>query len=315
MAERTSISWTDHTFNGWIGCQHYGPGCLHCYAEALVTHWRKVEWGPNGPRIKTTEENWREPLKWNRQAEADGRRHRVFTASLSDVFEDRKGDVIDHNGKRLSRPRYGYHETIVESAGWDFSGCKPLRLDDLRDRLFDNLIDLTPWLDWQVLTKRAENIRRMVPGVLGGSRYRFNAWFGTSIACQADANRNLPHLQECGDLTPVLFASYEPAVGPVNLSPWLPSPDGFVATKDGPVHVDDGGRGLDWVIVGGESGPKRRPCEVRWIADLVEQCRAAGVPCFVKQDSHLKPGQQGRIPDDLWGIKEFPGPRGALAGT
>ena len=60
------------------------------------------------------------------------------------------------------------------------------------------------------------------------------------------------------------------------------------------------------IIVGGESGPNRRPCEVAWITDIADQCRAAGVACFVKQDSGLRPGQQGMIPEELWARKEFP---------
>ena len=63
----------------------------------------------------------------------------------------------------------------------------------------------------------------------------------------------------------------------------------------------------EWAIVGGESGPGARPFDLAWLESVVDQCRAAGVPVFVKQDSAMKPGQQGRIPDHLWALKEFPG--------
>lgn len=65
-------------------------------------------------------------------------------------------------------------------------------------------------------------------------------------------------------------------------------------------------RNLGFVVVGAESGPNRRPCKVEWIEDIVDQCRAAQVPVFVKQGSHRFPGRQGDIPDDLWRIKEIP---------
>lgn len=71
-------------------------------------------------------------------------------------------------------------------------------------------------------------------------------------------------------------------------------------------HRGRSDRALDWVIVGGESGRKARPCDVAWIRSIVEQCNAAGVACFVKQDSGPRPGKQGRIPDDIWAIKEWP---------
>lgn len=61
-----------------------------------------------------------------------------------------------------------------------------------------------------------------------------------------------------------------------------------------------------WVIVGGESGPNRRPCSASWIMDIADQCKAAGVPCYIKQHDHLKPGQQGAIPDSYWSRKEMP---------
>jgi protein gp37 len=84
----------------------------------------------------------------------------------------------------------------------------------------------------------------------------------------------------------VRWVSYEPMLGPVNWRPYLAD-------------------GLNWLIVGGESGPGFRPMGLSWLADTVEQCRAAGVPLFVKQDSGRGPGIRGRIPDDLW-IREYP---------
>jgi protein gp37 len=91
--EYSKIEWTDHTFNPWFGCQHVSPGCDHCYAEAMMdTRYGKVEWGPHGERKRTSEANWRQPIKWNADARAFRREHgyrpRVFCASLADVFDN-----------------------------------------------------------------------------------------------------------------------------------------------------------------------------------------------------------------------------------
>ena len=90
--------------------------------------------------------------------------------------------------------------------------------------------------------------------------------------------------------------SYEPALKPVK---W------WTLRHGGWVHYLES---LDWLVVGGESGPRHRPCDPAWIADIVRQCKAAGVPCFVKQASASRPGQQGQIPNALWAVKEVPCP-------
>ena len=272
MGDITKIQWCDATFNPWIGCAKVAPGCEHCYAEADMDKRRgRVKWGVNGTRSVTSTAYWRKPLKWEREAKAAGVRRRVFCVSLGDVFEDRE-----------------------ELKLW-------------RERLFD-LIDETPNLDWLLLTKRPENILRMWPltpgmpptlvefdqsGKATGYKqwdratqlmHRPNVWLGTSISDQATADKAIPKLLKCRDLAPVLFLSAEPLLGPIDLTGELVSSDGFVsALADGPIHVSDGGRGIDWIIVGGESGPNARPCHMEWIRSLVDQCRAIGHPCFVKQ--------------------------------
>ena len=92
--ENLKIEWTDHTFNPWIGCQHVSPGCDHCYAEAqnAFRKWNGGTWGPHAPRKRTSEENWKNPVKWNAEAREFkrelGHRPRVFCASLADVFDN-----------------------------------------------------------------------------------------------------------------------------------------------------------------------------------------------------------------------------------
>ena len=102
MATDTAIGWTDHTFNPWIGCAHVHAGCTNCYAEQFAKRTGKAKWGVNGTRIVTSQANWRTPLKWNREAQAAGRRARVFCASLADVFEDWPGVVMTGGAAQMA---------------------------------------------------------------------------------------------------------------------------------------------------------------------------------------------------------------------
>lgn len=125
MAEQTGIQWCDHTFNGWVGCTKVSPACDHCYAEALMDHrHHRVEWG--GERSLTSDANWRQPLRWNRAAREAGIRRKVFCASLADVFDNQVPEVWRH-------------------------------------RLWA-LIAICPDIDWLLLTKRPQNIVKMLPG-------------------------------------------------------------------------------------------------------------------------------------------------------
>lgn len=253
MAENSSIEWTDHTFNSWIGCTKVHAGCANCYAEADFDKRRgKAKWGPNGTRVATSPANWAKPLKWNRDAAChesfdcnagdhsdacpQNVRPRVFCASLADVFEDWREFLLDHHG--------------------DVDGRD---MDDLRRELF-GLIDQTPNLDWLLLTKRPENIMRML---YGGRRE--NIWLLTSVSDQATADAMIPALFEARDYSPVLGLSCEPLLGPIDLTPYL------------------GRGGIDWVIAGGESGPNARPSSPVWYRHLCDQCEGAGVPFFFKQ--------------------------------
>ena len=134
------------------------------------------------------------------------------------------------------------------------------------------------WHTFQVLTKRIERARVFLNGV---TKPLPNVWIGTSVENQArkyriDQLRKIPAVLRFLSLEPLLEN-----IGELDL------------------------RGIGWVIVGGESGPHARPCNIEWIRDIVQQCKAAAMPVFVKQDSGQWPGQQGCIPNELW-IKEFP---------
>lgn len=315
MGQDSKIEWTDHTFNPWIGCAHRQidgephPGCEHCYAEAMMAgRWKKVNWGPAGTRIMTSPANWAKPLAWNKAAEKAGVRARVFCASLADVFEDWQGSILSHrvihdpacpeNGNQESEfhPGLWHRDDIGICEAGDTTpglirGERLATMDDLRRKLFQ-LIDATPWLDWQLLTKRPENIRRMWPRHIDGGdnpklwsvelgerdgdrgsipRHLRNVWLGTSVSNQKTADRLIPELRASRELCPVLFVSYEPATGPVDIHR-IPE----MASR----HK---ARGLDWWICGGESGPDARPMHPDWARTIRDQCQEVGVPFFFKQ--------------------------------
>jgi protein gp37 len=154
MGDTTGIGWTDRTFNPWWGCSRVSPGCRSCYADTLARRWGHDLWHRDGPRRLLGGASWAKPLRWNREAAAAGVPARVFCASMADVFED--------------------HPQVVGA----------------RARLWD-LIGQTPWLRWQLLTKRIENVPQMVPW---GDRWPANVWLGTSVENGHYAAERIPVL-------------------------------------------------------------------------------------------------------------------------
>jgi protein gp37 len=165
-------------------------------------------------------------------------------------------------------------------------------LDEQRARLW-SVIEMTPHLTWQLLTKRPERILSAIPTdwVVGG--LPANVWVGTTVETQTMANLRIPRLLKVP--ARVRFLSCEPLLEPVELLRWLGYQEGQPAT----FYY----RGIDWVIAGGESGPRRRLWRDSWGYALRDQCAATGVPFFFKQVGALRPGLPG--PDDLM-VREFP---------
>lgn len=326
MGEQTRIEWCDHTFNPWIGCEKIAPGCKHCYAAELAAFRGWAEWGGEsrgGTRRVASETKWREPLKWNRAAACLGsfdcangshsdacpqsHRPRVFCASLADVWEDWRGPLVDAKGRPLwVNSRGGYWEGDDGSPGFAYERRR-LTVADVRRRLFE-LIEATPNLDWLLLTKRPENVRRLWPFAApftasdGGPdvirRRLENVWLGASISDPPTAEQNLRELYALRKLSPVLFASAEPLVESIDFAALTTDPlnSGFALT-DGFGFVDgEGPPELDWLIVGGESGAdgKRRDCGVDALVDVARQGVAAGVATFVKQDCARKRAKANR---------------------
>lgn len=265
MAENSKIEWCNHTFNPWIGCTKVSDGCKHCYAEAMMDkRYGRVKWGPSGVRVRTSAANWKKPLKWNRQAKKEGVRYRVFCASLADVFEDKPDQP---------------------------------ELYEWRQELF-GLIGDTPYLDWLLLTKRPENVERMIACALHGTRLSLeddfpNVWIGTSVENQEQADKRIPELLQIP--ARVRFLSMEPLLGAVDLTCFMNDtldPEqsyGYVNSLIG-FTFDTEGFGnrlsmgaVDWVIVGGESGSNARPMRPDWVCSIRDQCVETGVPFLFKQ--------------------------------
>jgi protein gp37 len=242
---KTTIEWADYTFNPWIGCTKVSPGCLNCYAERDWDRRRhRVNWGRSNPRSRTSKATWRDPIKWDREAALAGVRERVFCGSLCDVFD-------------------------------------PEVPPEWRSDLF-KLIAATPHLDWLLLTKRPQNVRRMIGQIALPMCQAWeetpphNVWVGTSVEDQTRANQRIPVILEVPAV--IRFLSVEPLLGPVDLRPFLDR--------------------LDWVIVGGESGRGCRPFDVEWAGGIRDQCREVGVTFFLKQ--------LGGYPDKRHLLIDFP---------
>lgn len=336
MGENSNIEWTDHTFNPWIGCAHVSPGCENCYAENN-TYFVNIQrskgkelWGVNAPRHIASEQMWRKPFAWNAAAAEVDERHRVFCASLADVFEDRPD---------LRVPRARLLGTIA----------------------------LTPHLDWLLLTKRPEGVMRLVEAVArdlhsdpnrsrtqerrrDDAAYNLadrwvdgkapaNVWIGATgedcrrVLDRAEALDKIPARVKFMSAEPLL-EDIAPALETVLGIEWeepseIDEAIAIMEGKDPPFGswVRRFPSQLDWIIFGGESGVNARPCDIEWIRRGVDVCRGAHATPFVKQlgskvhstavswpnklpTKHKKGGDITEFPPDLR-IREFPTPRSA----
>jgi protein gp37 len=226
MAENTKIEWATHTFNPWVGCTKISPACDNCYAADWARRYKRDVWGAHAPRQRTSRANWRLPLKWNEEAKGASERPRVFCASLADVFDN--------------------HASIT--SGW-------------RGDLW-HIISQTPNLDWLLLTKRHQNIKKMLPETYGMPAWGTgwdNVWLGTTTENQKQFDTNKPHLISVP--ARVHFLSMEPLLEAVS------------------VDLAD----IEWCIAGGESGKDARPMHPDWARSIRDQCKAAGVAFHFKQ--------------------------------
>jgi len=247
MGESTKIGWCHHTFNPWWGCTKVSPGCTNCYADSFS---RRLGHGKSLPTI------------WGAKAE-------------------RKLFAPKHWAEPLTWNRRakedGVRRRVFCASMADVFEDRPDLVDE-RARLF-RLIEATTRLDWLLLTKRPENVQRLAAECTWFNTWPENVWLGVTAEDQKHANERIPLL--LGVRGPeIRFVSYEPALEAVDFAPYLEE-QGY--ESNGPAGWVQTAPAVDWVIVGGESGPGARSFDVRWAERVVEQCAAARVACFVKQ--------------------------------
>jgi protein gp37 len=293
----SAIEWTDATWNPVRGCSRVSTGCENCYAEGVARRFSgpgqpyeglvrldasgkaKAQW--NGT-VRLVPEHLGDPLRWAKP-------RLVFVNSMSDLFHESLslGDIAAVFGVMASAQRHTFQVLTKrpERARAFFAW-----IDAEADRVgtdhhavcVAHAMRTTPWrpsgahdFEW--------------PAPLGGGPWPLpNVWLGVSVEDQSTADERIPVLLTIP--ASVRWVSYEPALGPINWKRVGSANDDSMldgrqdVLRFGAPPLPSGWiRGLDWVVVGGESGPKARPFDIAWACSTVAACRAAGVPCFVKQ--------------------------------
>ncbi len=229
MANKSTIEWTQITWNPVRGCTKISPGCKNCYASAFAERFRGVPGHPYGAGfdLRTVPEKLLEPFDWRKP-------QTVFVNSMSDLF----------------------HPEIPE---------------EFLVRVVE-VMAATPWHTYQVLTKRAERLKALLDSSLSFAAASRNIWWGVSVE---DIRYGLPRLEQLRQSTAGLkFLSVEPLLEDIGC------PDV---------------RGIDWVIVGGESGTAARPIHLAWIENIRISCEQAAVPFFFKQWGGRNKKAAGRL--------------------
>ena len=286
MSDHTSIEWTDATWNPIGGCTRVDEGCRNCYAEIMAARFSGPgQWGEGLARMVQsggkTDHRWTGEMRLNTAAlhrPLSWRKPRsIFVNSTSDLFHEGVPDAwIDQVFAVMAlRPQHTFQVLTKRPErareyllGLNCDGARRFNVASQAGRMMedgDNACDYVASLNWPLP----------------------NVWLGTSISDQASANTRIPHLLA----TPaaVRFLSAEPLLGPVDLTRIDPTIFAAVGNALSGMWNWDGGPNreewprLDWIIVGGESGPGARPMHPDWPRSVRDQCVAAGVPFFLKQ--------------------------------
>lgn len=333
---KSAIEWTEDTWNPVIGCTRVSEGCRNCYAERMSARLASMADADaeKGRPPSTRKHNYTRVVKYK-----DG--------YALPQWNNRIVCVDEALGEPLKRRKSTTY--FVNSMSDLFHKDVPF---EFIDKVFA-VMALTPQHTYQVLTKRPERMAEysrhdatqnragLIGDVADSMRREFgigdptigplghgepgekwyplsNVWLGTSVEDQAAADTRIPHLLRCQ--AAVRFLSLEPLLGPVDLTKTCINPPQETASADGSYWYA-GDAGVDWLIVGGESGPGARPCNAEWIRSIIQQGKAAGVPVFVKQLGkvptwagmappqvfHDKKGaDMAEWPEDLR-VREYPG--------
>lgn len=297
MADKTEIAWCDSTLNPWIGCTKVGPGCDNCYAEKQDNHrkWTPEGWGAGKPRKKTSPENWRKPVRWNAETFLEcacgwrGAETELLPPSGAHHFlrkDKRCPGCGEYEGRKPARRR-----VFCASLADVFDNEAP---QEWRDELFA-LMEATPNLDWLVLTKRIGNVGKMIP-CRWFETWPANVRIGITVVTQKEANRDIPQLLR---LNCPNFLSMEPLLEGVDLTrievKLASGPTAYINALAGGVMIPGAGRVLfarhkiQWVIVGGESGPEARPMHPEWARVIRDHCEDFGTPYLFKQWGEFQP--------------------------
>lgn len=261
MGDKTGIEWTDATWNPVTGCDKVSPGCDHCYAETFAERWRgtRGHYFENGFDVQLRPDKLDLPLRWTKP-------RKVFVNSMSDLFHDKVPDeyiarvfavmaLAPQHTFQLLTKRHGRMRSLLSS-------------DDFRSEVTHTFVGLAV----ENLSLKTGHLE----SATGDWWPLSNVWLGVSAEDQKRADLRIPALLD----TPaaVRFVSAEPLLGPIDLHA---DPIG----KDSVFWIGH----LDWVIVGGESGPSARPMHPDWARSLRDQCVAAGVPFLFKQWGEFRP--------------------------
>lgn len=300
MSAQTKIEWTDSTWNPYIGCTRVSPACDDCYAARSTPARRYgIKWGAGQPRRRTSAANWKLPLRWNERPFVEcrcGYRGEPQPGAESNGHVPYCPECCSH-GEDLAAARRRIF--CASLADWLDNEAPIEWFVDLLD-----LIRLTPNLDWLLLTKRIGNWRsrlKQAQDVCSVAREHrdlhdwigrwlsghapANVWLGATVVNQEEADRDIPKLLRVP--ARVRFLSIEPMLGPITLRE-VRSDMCEIDSLTGDHGVLRPLRGrsdakVHWVICGGESGSKARPFVLGHAKQIVRQCSAAGVACFVKQ--------------------------------
>jgi protein gp37 len=267
----TSIAWTDKAWNPVRGCARVSAGCEHCYAERQAHRFSGegqpyeglTALGKHGPRwtgeARFIPEKLGDPLRWKRP-------QRIFVNSMSDLFHD---DVTDDQiaavfGVMAACPQHTFQiltKRPERMLRWLEQELSPMHCAGKADELLFG-------------SPHAGKLYAHFDDEMGETDLEFplpNVHLGVSCENQETANERVDLLLRC-----------PAAVRWVSMEPLLE--ETVIFSLDGPVDVPSGERSpLDWIVVGGESGPGARPCDVEWIRSIVRQCAESGTACFVKQ--------------------------------
>lgn len=317
MSTTTSIEWCDRTWNPTRGCARVSSGCEHCFAERQAHRFSAdgqpyeglTVLGKHGPRwtgrARFVPEMLDAPLRWKKP-------QRVFVNSMSDLFHEHitNEQIAAVFGVMAAAPQHTF-QVLTKRPQRMLAWFKWLRAWAEREKTWPGNSCCK-----QAAQMHTGRVARIFCVPTPDEWPLPNVWLGVSVENQQRADERIPLLRRSP--AAVHFVSAEPLLGPVTFDDrwleWLPlGPD-----ENNEAHLLPP---LRWVIVGGESGPGARRCEVSWIRDIVAQCNAAGVACFVKQlgarpwanrvDEHpgrladRKGGDMEEWPNDLR-VREFP---------